>query len=60
MGWFKDKSQTRPEMSREESLSSKLTMWQVQVNRGDNDRARQTLDEIHRLQWEIGRDGRKR
>ena len=57
MGWF---SASEPEMSREDTLSSHLTLWEVQVRRGDTDHAQQTLDEIHRLQWEIGQGLRRR
>lgn len=46
----------QPEMSRETELNSKITRWQVQVNLGKDDAARRTLDEIHLLQWQIGRD----
>lgn len=46
----------KPEMSREAALSSKCTLWKVQINQGHSDRAQRTLDEIHLLQWQIGRD----
>lgn len=45
----------QPEMSREDTVSSLCTLWKVQVNLGRDERAQDTLDSIHRLQWEIGR-----
>lgn len=45
----------QPEMSREDTLNSKLVLWKVQINLGKDDVAQRTLDETHLLQWQIGR-----
>lgn len=44
-----------PEMSRQTELDSRLVLWSVQIDQGNHDRAQDTLDRIHLLQWEIGR-----
>jgi hypothetical protein len=45
----------QPEMAPETEVRALSTLWKVQVNAGNDERAQATLDRVHRLQWEIGR-----
>jgi hypothetical protein len=45
----------QPEMSPETEVRALSTLWKVQVNAGNDERAQATLDRVHYLQWKIGR-----